>query len=65
MNQMMEVIMGVKIDLFMIVIDPDDTQEHVTPIKYSDYELRQIEKLKNLIESSVNSEDGGLVAKNS
>ncbi|WP_305815349.1 hypothetical protein [Photobacterium leiognathi] len=49
--------MGLTMDLFMIVIDPDDTQEHVTPIKYSDYELRQIEKLKNLIESSVNSED--------
>ncbi|WP_305418699.1 hypothetical protein [Photobacterium leiognathi] len=58
MNQMMEVIMGLKDDLFIALIDPDVTQEHVTPIKYSDYELRQIEKLKNLIESSINSEDG-------
>ncbi|WP_305418698.1 hypothetical protein [Photobacterium leiognathi] len=50
--------MGTQVDLFLDRIDPDVTQEHVTPIKYSDYELRQIEKLKNLIESSVNSEDG-------
>ncbi|WP_318437996.1 hypothetical protein [Photobacterium leiognathi] len=42
----------------LIVVNIDSTQEHVTPIKYSDHELRQIEKLKNLIESSVNSEDG-------
>ncbi len=58
---MMEVIMGARVDLYIIystVIDHDDTQEHVTPIKYSDHELRQIEKLKNLIESSINSEDG-------
>ncbi|WP_419208157.1 hypothetical protein [Photobacterium leiognathi] len=41
----------------LIMMNIDSTQEHVTPIKYSDYELRQIEKLKNLIESSVNSED--------
>lgn len=49
--------MGVLIqDLILISID--GTQEHVTPIKYSDYGLKQIERLKNLIESSVNSEDG-------
>ncbi len=41
----MEVIVAIMAqDLIMMNID--STQEHVTPIKYSDYELRQIEKLK-------------------